>query len=52
MISATQVSADTVRNREAEFLITSASRIENIQYLDKETLPHLTDVLTDRKSVV
>jgi Flagellar protein FlaF len=47
MRSATHVSADTVRNREAEFLIASASRIENIRYTDREAFPHLADALTE-----
>jgi len=36
-----------VRNREAEFLFTSASRIENIRHTDTESLPHLADALAE-----
>jgi len=51
MRSATHVSADTVRDREAEFLIASASRIENIRYTDKEALPYLADALTENLQI-
>jgi flagellar biosynthesis regulator FlaF len=51
MVSAKTISADTVRNREAEFLIASASRIENIQHTDTAALPHLADALAENLHV-
>lgn len=51
MASAKIISVNTVRSREAEFLIAAASRIENIQYTDKEALPHLADALVENLQI-
>ena len=46
MVSVRQLSADTLRHREAEFLMASASRLVSIKS-DRNTQPQLSDALTD-----
>jgi len=46
VVSVRQLSADTLRHREAEFLIASACRLGSIKS-DRSAQPQLSDALTD-----